>query len=95
MTEALSLLKLMLSEKANPNAIDSYGNNCLHRALLDSRQMIHHPDADFTNEILLNQLRSIFKELINAGADVNQINDTRPSVLNFIANFNIEKYELL
>jgi ankyrin repeat protein len=93
--KALSLLKLMLSKKANPNATDSYGNNCLHRAFLDSRQMIDNPGADFTNSILLNQLRSVFKELINAGADINQVNDKRPAVSELIANYKMEKYELI
>lgn len=93
--KGLSLLKLMLSEKADPNALDSYGNNCLHRALLDSRQMIDHPAADLANGILLNQLRSVFKELILAGADLNQNTGTRPSASEFITNYRMEKYELL
>ncbi|RQO69653.1 hypothetical protein DBR43_16410 [Pedobacter sp. KBW06] len=93
--KALSLLKLMLTEKANPNAIDTYGNNCLHRALLDSRQMLDNPSADFSNGILLNQLRSIFKELIQAGADIHQASDKRPGALDFMATFRLEKYELL
>ncbi|MBD1387100.1 ankyrin repeat domain-containing protein [Mucilaginibacter rigui] len=93
--KAISLLKLMLAEGADPNAIDSYGNNCLHRAFLDSRQMIDNPAADFTGEILLSQLKNIFKELINAGADVYQTSDNRPSVLDFIVNYRMEKYQLI
>lgn len=93
--EALSILKLMLSKKADPNAIDSYDNNCLHRAILDSRQMIDHPAADLTSEILLDQLKSVFDALISAGADVNQVSDNRPSALSFIKNFMLEKYDLL
>lgn len=61
----------MLDSKANPNAIDSYGNNCLNRAFLDAIQMIQRPE-DFKNEILLGQLRAVFKILIEAGADIHQ-----------------------
>ena len=93
--KALWLLKLMLSESADPNAIDSYGNNCLNRAFLDSQQMIDTPAVDFTDGILLNQLRQIFKELINAGADINLANEKRPSVVYFIANYKMERYGLL
>src|SRR5690606_11483716 len=31
--KAFSLFELMLSKKADTKSIDSYGNNCLHRAL--------------------------------------------------------------
>lgn len=69
--KGLSLLKLMLDSKANPNAIDSYGNNCLNRAFMDVAQMVRDPE-DLNNEVLLKQLRSVFKVLIEAGADINQ-----------------------
>lgn len=69
--KGLSLLKLMLDSKANPNAIDSYGNNCLNRAFMDVAQMVRDPE-DFSNEVLLKQLRSVFKTLIEAGADIHQ-----------------------
>lgn len=93
--EGLELLKLMLDKKSDPNAIDSYGNNCLLRAFLDSRQMIDTPAADFKDGILLTQLRSVFKELINVGADVNQANDKRQSLSYFISNYRMEKYKLI
>lgn len=93
--EALKLLKLMIAKKSNPNAMDSYGNNCLLRAFLDSRQMIDTPAVDFKDDILLTQLRSVFKELINAGADVNQANDKRQSLSYFISNYGMEKYKLI
>ena len=54
--KAFSLSKKLLSKKADPNAVDSYGNNCLIRALMDARQMLDNPSADFSNEILLQQL---------------------------------------
>jgi len=93
--EAFSLLQLMLHKKADPNAIDSYGNSCLHRAFLDARQMIDTPAADFNNDILLTQLRSVFKELINAGADVHMVSKDRLAITDLIANYRMEKYQLL
>lgn len=92
---AFSLLQLMLQKGAKPNAIDSYGNNCLLRAFLDSRQMIDNPGADFSDEILLKQLRSVFKVLVDAGADVNLANNDRPSLLQFITNYKMQEYKLV
>ena len=92
---AFSLLNLLLNKKANPNAIDSYGNNCLHRAFLDSRQMIDHPDANLSNGIIFTQLRSVFKALINAGADVNLANEQRPSVVSLITDHSMGEYGLI
>jgi ankyrin repeat protein len=92
---AFSLLELMLNKKADPNSIDSYGNNCLHRAFMDARQMIATPNLDLTDDILLTQLRRVFKILTNAGADINQSNDKRPKVSAMIANFRMEKYHLV
>jgi ankyrin repeat protein len=93
--KAKSLLTLMLSKGADPNGIDSYGNNCLHRAILDSQQMIKHPYAQIENGLLLNQLKAVFYELIEAGAEVKLANDKRPDALDMIKIFGLEKYELI
>jgi ankyrin repeat protein len=92
--KAFSLLELMLSKKADPKSTDSYGNNCLHRALLDARQMIDNPSTDFTNDILIKQLQSVFTQLINAGADINQSIDNRDSAEELYLNFELDKYKL-
>lgn len=92
--KAFSLLQLMLDKSANPNSTDSYGNNCLHRAIMDSRQMIDNPNGDLTNGILLQQLRKIFQALIAAGADKSFTNEKRPSAEDLIKNFRLERHQL-
>jgi hypothetical protein len=92
--KAFSLLRTMLIKKADPNAVDSYGNNCLNRALLDARQMLNNPKADFSNDILLQQIRSVFRELINAGADPNLSSERRESFASNIVNDKMEQYQL-
>jgi ankyrin repeat protein len=93
--KAFSLLQLMLDKRANPNLIDSYGNNCLHRAILDARQMINNPNADITNGPLLQQLRKVFEALINAGADKFSESENRPNAIEMIENFRLEQYSLI
>lgn len=92
---AFSLLELILSKKANPKAIDSYGNNCLHRAIMDTRQMLDNPMTDFTNDILIKQLQRVFSELIKAGADIKESSENRDSAEELYFNFKLEKYNLL
>ncbi len=93
--KAFSLLQLMLANKANPNATDSFGNNCLHRAILDARQMIDNPGANISNGILLDQLRNVFAALINAGADKKMPTDKSSGAVELISNFRLEKYQLM
>ena len=92
--KAFSLLELMLSKKADPKSTDSYGNNCLHRALLDARQMLDNPSTNFTNDILIKQLQSVFTQLIKAGADIKQSRDNRDSAEELYLNFKLDKYNL-
>jgi ankyrin repeat protein len=92
--KAFSLLQLMLNKGANPNSTDSYGNNCLHRALMDARQMIDNPQADLTNGTLLEQLRKVFNQLINAGADPNCSNEKRDNAMKMLTRFKLTQYNL-
>ncbi|TND07973.1 MAG: hypothetical protein FD123_2781 [Bacteroidetes bacterium] len=91
---ALPVLQLMMDKGADPNAIDSYGNNCLNRAILDADQMIDHPNANLEDDILLNQLRSVFQVLIAAGADPHKSNDRRPSADTHRSDYGLEQYKL-
>lgn len=93
--QAFALFQQMLNRKADPNAMDSYGNNCLHRAILDANQVIHHPNADLSDGILLQQLRKIFRTLISAGADIHRHDERRPDAESLIKNFRLENYHLL
>jgi ankyrin repeat protein len=103
---ALSLLSKMIKSGANVNALDSYGNSCLGRAIADAEQMIIHPIFEgesswagkgFTDKernIVLNQIRSVFKLLIDAGADPDFSDDRRESARESIENYRLEGYNL-
>ena len=91
---AFSLLILMLSKNADPKSTDSYGNNCLHRALMDAKQMLDNPRTDFTNDILINQLKGVFNELIKAGADTKESSERRERAEELYLNFKLDKYKL-
>jgi ankyrin repeat protein len=92
--KAFSLLELMLSKKADPKSTDSYGYNCLHRALLDARQMLDNPCTDFTGDILIKQLQSVFRELLKAGADIKQSSGKSESAEELYLIFKLDKYKL-
>lgn len=91
---AFSLLELMLTRKADPTSIDSYGNTSLHRAILDANQMLVNPSTDFTDNILITQLRSVFNELFKAGADKKQSSEKRESAEKLYQSLRLDKYQL-
>ncbi|MDF0708530.1 hypothetical protein [Flagellimonas okinawensis] len=92
--KAFGLLKLMLERGADPNGIDSYGNSCLMRAFLDSRQMIDHPNFN-ENSGVVEQLKRVFDLLIEKGADKEYSNEKREKVVERIKAFEYEKYNWL
>jgi len=92
--KSMALLELMLSKKADPKLTDSYGNNCLHRAILDARQMLDNPNTDFTDGILIQQLQRVFRKLIQAGADIYQRSEKRETAEDLYINFKLKKYNL-
>jgi ankyrin repeat protein len=89
-----STLQLMLENGADPNGIDSYGNSCLGRVLLDANQMINHPDFSDQSKTI-EQLRRVVKMLIDAGADVEYRDHLQENINDIIANYRFEKYNLM
>jgi ankyrin repeat protein len=73
--ESFNILKRIMDLGADVNAKDSYGNSCLNRACLQSRQILPAKDSD--DRILTNELKAdisrIFNILIENGADLNYI----------------------
>jgi ankyrin repeat protein len=91
---AFQLLEMMLENGADPNLIDSYGNNSLMRAALDAQIFINHPSF---NEDLktIEQSRKVFKVLLDHGADPNYFNVCRPTVIKQFKVFELDKYNLI
>jgi len=92
--KAISLLSRMIELGADVNACDSYGNNCLFRALSDSYQALDHPDTDFTDEILLSQLRAVFKLLLENGADPKKEKEGRGNSYDLMESRDLTQYNL-
>ncbi len=59
--EAIKLFVAMIEQGADVNARDSYGNSCLDRALMDTNQVIQHPQY---NPRMEEQLTEIFTILL-------------------------------
>lgn len=75
---AFHVLKRMLDMGADVSALDSYGNSCLVRAILDARQILpayyYKEDRLSDNRIITNELMEdlvqIFDLLIQKGVDI-------------------------
>ena len=89
--KALSLLKIMLKKGADPNALDSYGNTCLGRAILDAKIMKNQYKCDI---IGMEQIREVFKALIDAGADVNFSDGRRENAVDDYKTSGLQEYKL-
>jgi ankyrin repeat protein len=92
---AMTSLHKLIENGASVTSEDSYGNNCLIRAILDARQMINHPNAELGNGIVLRQFRELFSVLLAAGALLDEKSERRPSAREAINSFNLAQYELL
>ena len=92
--QTLAALRLLLRRGANPQAQDSYGNAGLHRALLDAKQVLDHPQAATKQPLLLQQVQQVFAALLAAGADPLLATATRPSATAMAATFGLAHYHL-
>lgn len=83
---AINLVRRMFSMGVDPNAVDSYGNTALLRALMDARQRMS-VQAGFPNrvenETLNCDLRELLQTLIAAGADIHASSPSRESAMAF------------
>lgn len=78
---AFHVLKRMIDMGAEVSCLDSYGNSCLMRAILDARQILptyyYKEDKISDDRIITDELKEdltqIFDLLLQKGADVNQI----------------------
>lgn len=78
---AFHVLKRMIDMGAEVSCLDSYGNSCLMRAILDARQILptyyYKEDKISDDRIITDELKEdltqIFDLLLQKGAGVNQI----------------------
>lgn len=86
--KSFDLLKRFLTSGADPNARDSYGNNGLHRVLLDAR-IRFSGDPEFPHSIanrdLEKDIGAIVRMLMLAGADPDGVHPKRESARSFAA----------
>jgi ankyrin repeat protein len=75
--EAIALIKRMLDMGADANAVDSYGNSCLKRSILDANIVLPYDKTKASIE-MISDLADIFSALIKAGADIHASNPNRP-----------------
>ena len=74
--ESFAVLKRVIEMGADVNAKDSYGNSCLDRACLESRQILPFEGSDdrILTEELKADLSRIFALLMSCGADLSYVN---------------------
>ena len=76
------LLKRILEEGADVHKVDSYGNLPIMRAVLDALNL----DLSITDDELDEDLRLIFKLLVDYGCDIQERTETRKSVEEMFRN---------
>ena len=74
---ALGCIQRIIEAGAEAGAVDSYGNNCMMRMVMDANQLEISDETTELNE----DLKQIFALLIQAGGDVHQSTESRKSVV--------------
>jgi len=92
---SLKALQNIIKNGACVNAEDSYGNNCLARAILDTRQIISREFSESEASIVYSQYKELFRVLLDAGADPDIKTDKRPSARDLIGQFKLNEYNLV
>lgn len=71
--QSYCILKKMLSLGADIRCLDSFGNSCLERAILDASQILPKSSDRILTPELYADLSRIFQLLFDAGADVSAL----------------------
>lgn len=92
---ALKALQNVIRNGASINSEDSFGNSCLARAILDTRQIIGQEFTDGEAKIVYAQYKDLFRVLLEAGADPQVKTENRPSAHELIEQFKLNEYNLV
>lgn len=92
---ALQAFQNIIDNGACVNAEDSYGNSCLARAIVDTRQIIGREFTEEESSIIYAQYKRLFSVLLEAGADPEMKTKNRPSAYNLIEQLKLNEYNLV
>jgi hypothetical protein len=90
--QAMVVVRKMLDRGADPNAVDSYGNSCLIRAILDARIRIRGAGDARPDGTMLSEIGEVFAALRRAGADVHLKQPDRASAVEETRGTVLEKF---
>jgi ankyrin repeat protein len=88
----LAIVKKLLAKGADPLKLDSYGNNALHRAVMDAKIALNPIYGAATEAIRKEKVAATFTLLIGAGADPNAATPQRPPPLQVAAGSAVELF---
>lgn len=93
----LDMLRKLLNKGADPNSTDSYGNNCLKRALLDLRiQLTSIPledsSATESHSVFDEDAKQLLGVLLEFNADIHAANETRESAVDYSRGRYFERF---